>query len=76
MAFKGRSTDRAVYNDRFDAMHDGELTAESMVLWCSRGVDRWGYTAIDGDRYAEWREWLATVTPDDLRDWVRAHSSE
>lgn len=75
MAFKGRPSDRAVFNDRFDAMSDGELTAESMHLWCADGVDRWGYAAIDNDRYDEWREWLTSVTEDELRDWVRAHSA-
>ncbi|SFN47986.1 hypothetical protein SAMN05216207_10155 [Pseudonocardia ammonioxydans] len=75
MAFKGRPSERAVYNDRFDAMHEGELAAESMHLWCSNGVDRWGYTAMDMDRYDEWREWLTSVTEDELRDWVRAHGA-
>lgn len=70
---KRRGSARA--GDRFDRMDDGELMAESMMLWCSRGVDRWGYTAVDVDLYAEWREWSMTVTPDDLRDWVRANSS-
>ncbi|MBN9734485.1 hypothetical protein PP1_005445 [Pseudonocardia sp. P1] len=58
-------------------MSDGELTAESLWIWCGVSAEDspTGYAGVDESRYDEWRDWVGTVTDDELRDWVRRNST-